>query len=352
MRIEPFSLSLSNPLTTAAGTIETREGFTVDYRHRGESGLGEATPLPGWTESLDACHAALDRAAAAADQEASAESGNGHGAALLELDAAETPAARHGFASALLDADARADGIPLYEWFDAGVGPVRSVPVNATIGDGSVEETVETAETAVEVGFDCLKCKVGARPVSEDVERIQSVRAAVGERVEIRVDANAAYDRDAAREAVDGFASAGVSYVEQPLEPGDLAGHRDLRGRGVGIGLDESLAECMAQEIIDADAADVLVLKPMVVGGPGNAHTLAMRARDHGIEPVVSTTVDAVVARTAAVHVAAAIPDVRACGLATADRLAGDLGPDPCPLEEGRIAVPQQSGLGVEVADD
>jgi L-alanine-DL-glutamate epimerase-like enolase superfamily enzyme len=55
-----------------------------------------------------------------------------------------------------------------------------------------------------------------------------------------------------------------------------------------------------------------------------------------------------VVARTAAVHVAAAIPDVRACGLATADRLESDLGPDPCPVEEGRISVPQDPGLGLD----
>jgi o-succinylbenzoate synthase len=352
MRIEPFSLSLSAPLTTAAGSIDSREGFTIDYRHRGESGLGEATPLPGWTESLDACRDALDRAAAAADQDASAESGTGHGSALLELDAAETPAARHGFASALLDADARADGVPLYEWLDTNVGTVRSVPVNATIGDGTVEETVRAAETAVEAGFDCLKCKVGARSIEKDIERIRSVRNAVDEGIELRVDANAAYDRETARDAVDGFASLGVSYVEQPLPAADLDGHRDLRGRGVGIALDESLTECIAQEIIDADAADVLVLKPMVVGGPGNAHTLALRAREHGIEPVISTTVDAVVARTAAVHVAAAIPDVRACGLATADRLATDLGPDPCTVEDGRMAVPQSLGLGAEVADD
>lgn len=352
MKIEPFSLDLSAPLATAAGTIDAREGFTVAYRHRGETGIGEATPLPGWTESIDACRAALDRAAEAADEAAIERDGTGHSGALLELDAAETPAARHGFASALLDADARADGVPLYQWFDDRRGTVGSVPVNATIGDGTLEETVVAAETAIDEGFDCLKVKVGARSIADDLDRLRAVREAVGDTVELRVDANAAYDRTQAREAIDGFASVGVSLVEQPLKADDLAGHRDLRGEGVEIALDESLAASMAQEIIDADAADVLVLKPMVVGGPGNAHTLAMRARDHDIEPIVTTTIDAVVARTAAVHVAAAIPDVRPCGLATADRLAEDLGPDPCGVEDGRITVPQDPGLGVEVADD
>ncbi|MFW6017522.1 MAG: mandelate racemase/muconate lactonizing enzyme family protein [Halapricum sp.] len=349
MRIDPFALELTDPLVTAAGTIDDREGFVVSYRHRGEEGIGEATPLLGWTESLEACRGALDRAASAADEDESDRDGSGHGPALLELDATETPAARHGFATALLDADARADGVPLYQWFDSEVGTITTVPVNATIGDAPVEETVAAARAAVEDGFDALKCKVGARPVAEDRQRLRAVRESVGDAVELRVDANTAYDRDTAREAIEAFASTGVSYLEQPLAADDLTGHRELRDRGVDIALDESLVEYVPQAVLDADAADVLILKPMVVGGPGNAHALAMRARERGIEPVVTTTVDAAIARTAAVHVAAAIPDVRACGLATADRLASDLAPDPCPVAEGRIAVPQSPGLGVEV---
>ncbi|QSG07128.1 mandelate racemase/muconate lactonizing enzyme family protein [Halapricum desulfuricans] len=349
MRIDPFALELADPLVTAAGTIDAREGFTVTYRHRGERGVGEATPLPGWTESLEACREALDRAAAAADEDASDSDGSGHGPALLELDAAETPAARHGFATALLDADARADGVPLYRWFDADAGTVSSVPVNATVGDASVEATVEAAEEAVDAGFEALKCKVGARSVAEDARRLRAVREAVGEGVELRADANAAYDRETAREALEAFASADVSYVEQPLSADDLAGHRELREAAVDVALDESLVEHDPQTVFDADAADVLILKPMVLGGPDSAHALATRARERGIEPVVTTTIDGLIARTAAVHVAAAIPDVRACGLATADRLAVDLGPDPCPVADGTIPVPQPPGLGREV---
>jgi len=349
MRIDPFALELADPLVTAAETIDAREGFTVTYRHRGQRGVGEATPLSGWTESIEACRTALDRAAAAANEDKSDRDGSGHGPALLELDAAETPAARHGVSTALLDADARADGIPLYEWFDADVGSVASVPVNATVGDAPVEATVGAAQAAVEAGFEALKCKVGARPVAEDRRRLRAVREAVSESVELRVDANAAYDRETARDALDAFASVGVAYVEQPLSADDLAGHRELRDRGVDIALDESLVEYDPQAVLDADAADVVILKPMVLGGPDSAHALAMRARNRGIEPIVTTTIDAAIARAAAVHVAAAIPDVRACGLATADRLAEDLAPDPCPVTDGEIAVPQSPGLGVEV---
>jgi len=343
--IEPFSLPLSSPLTTAAGDIEHREGFLVGYDHRDIRGIGEATPLPGWTESLAECERALDGALAAGTDGA-------HSEALLTMDAAEVPAARHGFATALVDADARADGIPLYRWFDS-VRHCESVPVNATIGDGDVRATVAATERAVDAGFDCLKCKVGARELDDDLDRLRAVREAVGENVTIRADANAAWDRETARRAFDELATIDVAYVEQPLPADDLDGLAALRESPspVDVAVDESLVEHRVADVLDADAADVLILKPMVLGGPGNAHTVAMRARELGVEPVVTTTVDAVVARAAAVHVAAGIPDVRPCGLATADLLADDLGPDPAPVENGQITVPQDDGLGVTLTD-
>ena len=85
----------------------------------------------------------------------------------------------------------------------------------------------------------------------------------------------------------------------------------------------------------------------MALGGVDRAREAARRARAVGVEVVVTTTIDAVVARTAAVHLAASLPDVPACGLATAELLADDLAPDPAPVENGRVRVPQNPGLGV-----
>lgn len=352
MKVDRFSLPLASPLATASGTIEAREGFVVSVDHRGETGVGEATPLPGWTESVRACESALERAG-----ETLAADGND--AALLELDPDRVPAARHGLATALADADARVADVALYRWFD-GERRCDSVPVNATVGDGSTEETVAAAVTAVADGFDCLKLKVAARSVDADVERVRAVRRSIGDAVTIRLDANGNWDRRQAGEAFDSLEPLDVAYVEQPLEPTDLEGLAALRNRGdrrsrvdrgagaVGVAVDESLVDCRTADVFAAGAADAIVLKPMVLGGPGTAYTLAMRARAEGMEPIVSNTVDAVVARTAAVHVAAAIPDVAPCGLATADRLASDLAADPAPVSDGTATVPQVPGLGID----
>ncbi|WP_281193592.1 mandelate racemase/muconate lactonizing enzyme family protein [Halorubrum sp. F4] len=362
MRLRPFSLALASPLRTAREELTEREGLLVgvgspsdDEETAGDTtttGVGEATPLPGWTESRSACETAL--------REAAGEPA-GPGAALAGLDARETPAARHGLALALDDAAARDAGRSLAAHLAERVRrvdrselpePAGSVPVNATVGDGTPEATAAAAERAVEDGYRCLKVKAGARTLEEDLDRLRSVRRAIGPTIDLRVDANGAWDRSTARRALDRLEPLDPAYVEQPLPAADLDGTAELRARSdVPIAIDESLAERSVKAVLGADAADVLVIKPMALGGPDRALDAALRARENGVDPVVTTTIDAVVARTAAVHVAGAIPDVLPCGLATAELLSSDLASDPCPVVDGRIEVPGGPGIAGDAFD-
>ncbi|NEU56937.1 mandelate racemase/muconate lactonizing enzyme family protein [Halorussus sp. MSC15.2] len=364
--LRPFSLPLSDPLDTARGTIERRDGLLLrleatetDSGSASEGvtvGVGEATPLPGWTEHYDECESVLADTAEAVD--------GGADPADLLADLDSTPAARHALDLALADLHASRDGVPLYRYLaecgrsasdrgatdpettdpetpDRDAPPlVKSVPVNATAGDAPAEETVAEAERAAEAGFDCLKLKVGARPLSADVERVEAVSEALPE-VELRADANAAWDRQQAQQFLDATGDR-LAYVEQPLPATDLAGLAALSGP---VALDETLAAVEFDDALDANP-EAVVLKPMALGGPRRAVEVAERAREEGITPVVTTTIDGTVARTAAVHVAAAIPGVPACGLATRKLLESDLGPDIAPVADGRAVVPQGAGNG------
>jgi o-succinylbenzoate synthase len=350
MNRRAFAVALARPLATATGTIDRREGDLVRIDAGGVSGVGEATPLPGWTESLADCRAALDAVA-----EGDADT------ALLDAAAATprdplaaappsvtdpldgAPAARHAVESAALDAVGRRDGRSLAALL--ADDPAASVPVNATLGDADAEETVADALDAIQAGFPCLKVKVGVGDLDRDVTRLRAIRAAIGPEVALRADANGAWDRETAREAVDALAALDLDYLEQPLPADDLSGHADLRDRGVDVALDETLATMAADDVLAEDAADVLILKPMALGGPARAHAVSRRARRAGVDPVVTTTVDAAPARAAAVHVAAAIPDVRPCGLATGDALEVDVAPDPVPVEAGAVTVPDGPGV-------
>lgn len=337
IEIEPFTLRLAGPLETARGSIREREGYTVTVEYGGERGIGEATPLLGWTESPTECRSALERATDVAET-------LDWGVALAKL---EEPAARHALSLALADARSRSTRDPLYRAL-GGKNTVSEVPVQATVGtDETLARTTEAARRAVREGFRTIKLTLGTRSVEADTERVRAVRNAVGGGVDIRVDVDGAWTEREAMDGLDRLAALDVEYVEQPLPARDLGGHAELRGRGVDIALDESLTVHDISTVLEVDAADVLVLKPMVQGGPDLTRLAAMEARGAGVEPVVSTTVEGVVARTGAVHVAASIPGIGTCGVATGELLVTDLGPDPAPVEEGAISVPQDNGLGL-----
>ncbi|RDZ45563.1 o-succinylbenzoate synthase [Haloferax sp. Atlit-19N] len=346
MRLREFAVDLETPLSTAKGDIERREGLLVAVDVAGETGVGEATPLPGWTESLADCRDALaDLAEGDAVADANPES------ALEDGTLADAPAARHAVSLAVSDARARAADRPLAA--SLATDSHTSLPVNATLGDDGPEATVEAAETAVESGYDCLKLKVGARDPTDDVARLRAVREAVGPDVSLRADANAAWDRWTADRFLDSVEERDLDldYLEQPLPADELDGHAVLRRlHDTPIALDESLAAVPPQRALASNAADVLVCKPMALGGPDRVRDLAARARDAGVDVVVTTTIDAVVARLGALHVAASLPGDRAHGLATASLLDSDLAVDPAPVREGRMRVPEAPGLGIDVS--
>lgn len=331
-----FAVSLSKPLATARGEVTEREGFLVRVSDGEHEGVGEATPLAPWTESRAECRGALEDAMSRLRDDEAA----------LRADLDRNPAARHGVALALADLRGKQHDRPLYQLL--GRRSEREwMPVNATVGDAAPEDTAGAAARAVDEGYGTVKVKVGVGDVERDVARLRAVREAVGEDVALRADANGAWDREQAERAFEGFADADVRYVEQPLPADDLAGLASLRGGRVGVAVDETLATYSDEQVVDADAADVIVLKPMALGGVERARRAAVAAREENVASVVTTTIDAVVARAGAVHVAASLAGILPCGLATGDWLSTDLGADPCFVDDGAVRVPQEPGLGV-----
>lgn len=348
MILRPFSLALAPPLETPRGELTNRHGILLGIERdnpgntdmRPIRGVGEATPLPGWTESMESCRETLQGHA-------------GMPAGELLASLSETPATRHGLALAILDASARADGNSLATHLAGrGATVAETVPVTATINSGTPAETAADAERAVEAGYGCLKLEGGVGSLELDLQRVRAVQEVVGRKIQIRLDANGAWTEAAARDAIERLAGESIECVEQPVPPKELAALADLRGRGVDIAADEALREYGINHVLDADAADVVVLKPMALGGPDRAREGALRARRAGVDVIVTTTVDAVVARTAGVHVAASIPDVRPCGLASRGLLAEDLASDPAPVADGVVRVPSGPGTAGDAFDE
>lgn len=345
--VREFELELSTPFGSAHGTIDRGAGIVFDVFDK-PAGLGEATPLPPFTEGYDECLSVLE-------QTADEYTDSGWKAAIRAVTTTvdgrlEYPAARHAVSLAYLDQQSRIAHQPLFANL-GGEAATDSVSIEATIGDHSTGETVDRAEAAVADGYRAVTVKVGDRPVQADATRVRAVRTAVGSEVEVRVDANGAWSPEAAREFIDRTADLALDFVEQPVEPDAFDEHADLRDRGVDIALDESVSLHPLEDLLDAEAADVYVLKPMTLGGVDIAHGNAVDLRNNGHRVVFSTTIESVVARTAAVHAAAAVGDVEPSGLGTGEFIESDLAPDPTAVEDGRIDLSDAPGLGIDEID-
>lgn len=367
-RVLPYSLPLAKPWRTAAGERRRREGAIVAVSTLDEvEGLGEAAPLPGRTEPLDRCLATLERAAAALR---SGRPGLEEAASWLEGRLPElrpSPggdrAARAALAAALLDLEARSAGVPLAAWLAARFRPgqpvATRVPVNASLPLAPTRDTVDAALAAVTEGFGCLKLKLGRAP-GKDLERVRAVREAVGPGVSLRLDANGSWLSAEAPRWLDELVPFDIEYVEQPLAPGEdpegraaaLAEMARLRASSpLPLAVDESASDASgARAALEAEAADLLILKPTVLGGSDVALELALEARRVGVDVVITSALEGVVGRLAALHTAAALgPGIRPCGLATGRFLASEVAQGDERFEAGALVVPEGPGLGARL---
>lgn len=342
----PYRLPLLRPWVSASGGFAVREGWLIRLETDvGLTGYGDCAPLPqAGTETLEC--AALRLAAWGAELPGMAPQ-----AALDRLDAgaAGAPATRCGLETALLDLLAQQAGLPLARWLNPLFSP--SVKVNAAIG--SLErEAAARALAAVEAGYAVLKLKVGVFSAKEELMRLHDLASRLPAGISLRLDANRAWSEAEAGGFLDGLAGLPVESVEDPLADSGMKGLKRLQaGAPFPLAVDESLSVLGAEAVLAQRPVRRIVLKPMVLGGLQPALALANRARKAGMECVVTTTVDSAVGVYAALHLAAAVANGLAHGLATSAWLVQDVGNPPLPAW-GSLPVGSGPGLGFKPLHD
>lgn len=318
LEVEPYRLRLRAPFKSALGAVQHRDGFVVRLREDGLVGLGEACIVPELgTESFEECRAQL------------------------ALPEPRTPCARHALALARMDLRAQRKGVPLAKLlFEDALDEVQ---VSAVLSSPA------EADSAVRDGYRTLKLKVG---LSDDAIRVRAVRAAAGPDVSLRVDANAAWTTAQALMRLRELARYDLELCEQPTP--DLGG---LEQSPVPIAADELVVSDFEAAL---ERADVVVLKPMILGGVDVAYGLARRAFAAGRRVLVTSSIDGAIARAACAHLAAAVAAFGlqsarqgrlvmqpAAGIATGRLLLDDVCEDSLAPVRGAVRLPSKPGLGL-----
>ncbi len=324
-----------------------RSGLLVELRTGSSRGLGEASPLPGFSSdtlqeaetalgSLDL--AALGRAVSIEDTGEALKS-------VAELLPPGQAAARMALETAALDLRGHQRCLSAPALLGADRGAERAL---AWLVDAPNTRGVEAIRCAQQAGFSHFKIKLGAAGnLENEILGVRKVRQALGAGPRLRLDANHGWSEAEARSACTALEAVDIEFIEDPCK--GLA--RPL-GTRIPIALDESL-QGLDPDDLEALAARCgacfVVLKPMVLGGLSRCLELGRRAGALNLGVVVSHSFDGPVAFAAAAALALALPTTIAQGLAPHSGLFA--WPEiPLPVAHAALHVWSTPGLGLAAA--
>lgn len=219
--------------------------------------------------------------------------------------------AKAGIEIALYDAYAKQLNLPLYQLFG---GKTNKLENDLTIGINETKIMKRDAIEAVQQGFKALKIKAGIER-KKDLERIAAIREAVGERIQIRVDANQGWEKKEAVQIISEWEKAGlnIEIVEQPVLAGDIDALKFVTERVcTPIMADESIfSPEQAFKLIQTKAVDWLNIKLMKAGGITQAIKIADVAEAGGVPCMIGSMMESGPGVLAAAHIASAHPNIK-----------------------------------------
>ncbi|WNZ13973.1 L-fuconate dehydratase [Streptomyces sp. 11x1] len=147
------------------------------------------------------------------------------------------------------------------------------------------EKLTRLAKQAVADGFTQIKLKVGA-DLADDVRRMRTARAAVGDGIRIAIDANQRWNVGEAVEWTRALAGFDPYWIEEPTSPDDILGHAAVR-RGVApvkVATGEHVHNRIVfKQLLQAGAIDVLQIDAARVGGVNENLAILLLAARFGI---------------------------------------------------------------------
>ncbi len=297
----------------------------------GVEGWGEAAATAFYGETIETVQAALPTyALQLGDDPFALESVERR----LEAALPGNAAARVAISTALHDLVGKRLGIPLWQYW--GLDRAKAPQSTFTIGIDTPEMIRQKVSEAAE--YPVLKIKLGT---ANDLEILQTIRSATDR--ELRVDANCSWTATHAVEMLPVLAEFGVTVLEQPVVPDDLAGLAEVRAHAsIPIIADES---CVTSRDIPglAGAVDGINIKLAKCGSLREALRMIAVARAHGLMVMMGCMIESSLGITAAAHVTPLVDivDLDGAALLRDDPFVG------ASIPGGQVTLPDGPGLGV-----
>lgn len=342
----PYKLSKAYGTLTHAGAVivrlETDDGLV---------GLGEANPTPPFTEETPGgVFAALGDHIWPAIKGADATSVN---AVLdrIDLALAGNHVAKGAVDMALHDLAGKALCVPCHRLL--GGQRHDALKVLWPLGSGSAEDDRPVIEQKIAEGYRCFMLKMGARPVGEEIGRLEALFSRHGDGLDVIVDANQGWSRAEALDFARRAEAFPLRLIEQPVAAADHDGLAQVRAAArQPVSADESIQTVDdARALLARGAVDVFSIKISKNGGFREARRIAALAETDGVDCLMNSMLECGVTQAASLQLGAVLGNLMDIGHAYMStlRLADDVTDFAGLVRDGVVAVPQGPGLGISL---
>jgi len=149
----------------------------------------------------------------------------------------------------------------------------KSIPINGLVWMGEDWYMKQQIEEKLAAGFSCVKLKIGAIDFDKELQLLGYIRQHfTAEQVEIRVDANGAFEATSALDKLSQLAGFNLHSIEQPIQKNNTDSMAELcKITPIPIALDEELIGVFSLEekeaLLQKIKPQYIILKPSFVGG-------------------------------------------------------------------------------------
>ena len=256
-----YILNFKEPGGTSRGILRSKETYFLKILDKDRIGIGECALFRGL--SVD------DRS----DYEEKLQwlCNNIHlDLTFLLSELLEFPSIQFGMEQALLSLKSKDPFVIYPSKFTQGHG---NIVINGLIWMGSRSFMQKQIEKKIKAGFKTLKLKIGAIDFKSEVEMIKSIRKdfSVNE-IELRVDANGAFQPGDALEKLKRLSDFELHSIEQPIKTDQWYEMADLcTNSPLPIALDEELIGVFKtmdkEKMLQIIRPQYIILKPSLIGG-------------------------------------------------------------------------------------
>lgn len=256
-----YILDFKRPSGTSRGVLKQKETWFIVLEDEGKTGVGECGILRGLSID-DTLHY---------EEKLKWVCANIHlGLERLLKELVTFPSIQFGLEIAFKSLGSQSNFELFPSQFTKGED---TIPINGLIWMGDKAFMKQQIEDKIKAGFNCIKLKIGAIDFQSELELLNYIRQEFTSKdIELRVDANGAFQPKDALEKLKRLSEFDLHSIEQPIKQGQFSEMAKLcEQTPLPIALDEELIGVFSKEkkseVLETINPQYIILKPSLVGG-------------------------------------------------------------------------------------